>query len=62
MKTGYIVQKGMSEYYIAFRKPNKSEEFQLCSVTDDLRTFMSLETAVRLLRHYSIRDIRLQLL
>lgn len=62
VKTAYIVQTGMSEYYIAFRKPNKGEEFHLYSVDDTLRTFMSLDTAARLLRHHFVRDIRVQML
>lgn len=62
VKTAYIVQNGMSEYYIAFRKPNKGEEFHLYSVDDNLWTFMSLDTAARLLRHHFVRDIRVQML
>ena len=62
IKTAYIVQTGMSEYYIAFRKPNKGEEFHLYIADDSLRTFMSLDTAARLLRHYFVRDIRVQML
>lgn len=62
VKTAYIVQTGMSEYYIAFRKPNKGEEFHLYTADDSLRTFMSLDTAARLLRHYFVRDIRVQML
>lgn len=62
VKTAYIVQTGMSEYYIAFRKPNKGEEFHLYNIDESLKTFMSLDTAARLLRHYFVRDIRVQML
>ena len=61
-KTAYIVQRGMSEYYIAFRMRNKKEEYQVYTAEANLRTFMSLDSAARLLRHYSVRDIRIQML
>lgn len=61
-KTVYIVQRSMNEFYIAFRKPYKKEEYQLHNYNEELKTFMSLDTAARLLRYHCLRDIRIQML
>lgn len=62
IKSAYIVQRAMNEYYIAFRKPNKKEEYQLHNYNEGLKTFMGLDTPARLLRYHFIRDIRIQML
>ncbi|APD19095.1 hypothetical protein BK812_0022 [Pectobacterium phage A38] len=61
-KTGFIVQRAESDYTIVIRKPNLGEEFQLVDAEGKPVSFMSIETAARLLRHIPIRDMRLQML
>ena len=61
-KTGFIVQRAESDYTIVIRKPNLGEEFQLVDAECKPVSFMSIETAARLLRHIPIRDMRLQML
>nr|UVM84366.1 MAG: hypothetical protein [Bacteriophage sp.] len=61
-KTGYIIQRGESDYTIVIRKPNLGEEFQVVDAEGKPLSFMSIETAARLLRHIPIRDMRLQML
>lgn len=61
-KTGYIVQRGDSDFTVRIRKPNKGEEFQIIDADGKPLSFMSIETAARLLRYIPLRDIRLQML
>lgn len=59
----FIVQSGMSQYYIALFFYRDRKRYVICdSVLSQPRTFMSIDTAARFLRQHYVRDVRLQML